>query len=122
MSDVVIEGLEEILKRDLLEHEALLDRTKTELAAYQAAHIYEKNKKKHYEQLLANGKFKLGPMTVALKGIDINIRHMKDKMQLSRDKIEHEVLIVNTLKEQLENQNNGLARLAESRRRDALNH
>ena len=112
MRHVVIEGLEEIIKRDLLQHRAILERTKGELDAYTTSRAHEIKRKKHFAGLVGGGKYDDAALQVALDQANINVRHLSDKMQLSRDKITHEKEVVDSLVIQLEEQNAGLDDLA----------
>jgi len=112
---VVTEGMEDILEMDLKKHNGILEQTKLELGEYQAARIHERNKKKHYEGLVKNGKFNPKAMTTAITQIDINIRQLADKIKLSKERIEHFTEIVTRLDAELKNQYLGLKYLKEQR-------
>ena len=47
---VVIAGIEDIIKRDLENHKALLDRTKVEELSFREARSHEIKKKKNYNR------------------------------------------------------------------------
>lgn len=110
---VVFEGLEEVLQKDLEKHTSILERTQKELSAYRDARSHEVKKKAHYEKLISEGKYNEKAMQNALTQIDINIRHLSDKVKLSNEKIEHHTLIVEKLTEELERQYKNLKLLKE---------
>ena len=114
--DVVIVGIEDVIKRDLVKHRGYLDQAQTELLAYKQARVVEVDKKKHYRKQIGGGKYNDDSLRKAMSNIAINIRHMDDKIKLTDDRIEHETLIVDTLAGQLAEQEKSLERLAEYRR------
>lgn len=119
---VIVEGMEDIIERDLAEHKALLERTQTELLAYRQARSHEIKKKRHYLSLVGKGKYDDEALQSAVDTqININIRHLSDKCKLAEKKIEHHKLIVDTLNEQLKSQREGLKALAEARRANGGN-
>lgn len=112
---VVVEGMEDIIKRDLAKHQALLGRTRMELLAFRASRSHEIKKKKHYLSLIGQGKFDDEALREAIDTqINVNIRHLSDKCKMAEEKVEHHKLIVDTLTEQLEAQYTSLKRLRES--------
>jgi hypothetical protein len=112
---VVVEGMEDIIKRDLAKHQALLERTRMELLAFRASRSHEIKKKKHYLSLIGQGKFDDEALRKAIDTqINVNIRHLSDKCKMAEEKVEHHKLIVDTLTEQLEAQYTSLKRLRES--------
>ena len=102
---VVIDGIKEIIERDLEEHTYLLERTKQELSSFREGRSHEIKKKKHYNGLIGGEKYDDDSLREAMKDIATNIRHMSDKCTLAEEKIKHHQLIVDTLTEQLSNQN-----------------
>ena len=118
---MVVEGMEDIIKKDLGAHKIILERTQQELLAYRNAVSGEIQKKKYYLTLIGGDKFNDNSLRNSINDINVNIKHMSDKVKLSKDKIEHETLIVDTLTEQLANQNNNLEVLAKHRLRESLN-
>jgi len=113
---VVIEGLEDIIRRDLLKHKALRDRSSTELEVYRRARSQEVAKKKNYRRLIGGGKFNDDALRESIKQININIRHWSDKIKLSEEARDHHIHIVDTLTAQLDAQLKGLSDLDNSRR------
>jgi hypothetical protein len=118
---MVVEGMEDIIKKDLGAHKIILERTQQELLAYRNAVSGEIQKKKYYLTLIGGDKFNDNSLRNSINDINVNIKHMSDKVKLSKDKIEHETLIVDTLTEQLANQNHNLEVLAKHRLRESLN-
>jgi hypothetical protein len=118
---MVVEGMEDIIKKDLGAHKIILERTQQELLAYRNAVSGEIQKKKYYLALIGGEKFNDEALKSSINDINVNIKHMSDKVKLSKDKIEHETLIVDTLTEQLANQNHNLEVLAKHRLRESLN-
>jgi hypothetical protein len=117
---MVVEGMEDIIKKDLGAHKIILERTQQELLAYRNAVSGEIQKKKYYLTLIGGDKFNDNSLRNSINDINVNIKHMSDKVKLSKDKIEHETLIVDTLTEQLANQNHNLEVLAKHRLRESL--
>lgn len=114
--EIVLEGMEEILERDLAKHKGILQQTKLEMDAYSDARSYEVRKKRHYRSLVNEGKYDRESMEAAIAQIDINLRHMLDKKKLSLEKIAHHEEIISKLEEELSNQYRGLKHLAEQRK------
>jgi hypothetical protein len=113
--DIVIVGLEEIIKRDLEKHKTLLARSKIEMDSYKTAVSHEIKKKKHYKSLIGGEKYNDDSLRESMDMIAINIRHLSDKVKLSQEAIDHHTLIVDTLSKQLEDQYEGLKRLKKFR-------
>lgn len=113
---IVIEGMEEILERDLAKHRGIVEQTKIELDAFLDARSYEVRKKKHYRSLVNAGEYDETAMEAAIAQIDVNLRHMADKAKLSREKVAHYQEIVDRLEEELADQYKGLKYLSEQRR------
>jgi len=111
---VVIEGLEEIIERDLGRHKVLLDRSHGELQAYRRAKSHEIQRKRYYHSLIGGGKYDDNALREGIKQINQNINHLAQKVKLSKDAIEHHQHIVDTLTAQLEDQNNRLDALRRS--------
>ena len=120
--EIVIEGFEEILERDLLKHKGLVEQTKREIDAYRMARAHEVKRKKYYRSLIGGGKFNDDSLRRSMGDIATNIRHLSDRVKVSEEKLEHHRLIVDTLTQQLEDQNKGLATLAKWRREHGPGH
>ena len=117
--NVVIEGIEKVIKRDLEKHKMILERTKLESLAFKAAVSNEIKRKKYYKSLLGGGKFNDESLRNSIDMINVNIRHMSDNVKISNEKIEHNSLIVDTLTKQLEEQYAALKFLSEYRDKNA---
>lgn len=102
---IVIEGMEDIIAKDLQKHQDILERTKQELLSWRQARSHEIAKKKYYVKNVNNPKFKKDSMEKAIEQIKLNIRHFSDKIKLAEEKIKFETNIVDTLAAQLEEQN-----------------
>ena len=121
--EIVIEGIEEVIKRDLKKHQEILARSKLELISYRDARSHEIKKKKHYKSLIGGEKFNDDSLRESMNQIAVNVRHMSDKVDLTERAIKHHTEIVDTLAEQLENQMKSLKMLAEYRRgQNAVNN
>lgn len=118
-SDIVIEGMEDIITRDLSQHKALVERTKGELDAFRTARSHEVKKKRYYASLIGTGKYDDDALRSSMGDIAINIRHLSDKAELAEKKMAHHTRIVDELTAQLSSQNAGLVKLAEYRRTHA---
>lgn len=108
--------MEQIIKRDLLKHKELLGQTKGELDAFKMARAHEIKKKRYYSSLIGGEKYNDDSLRAAMKDIAINIRHLSDKADLAKQKMDHHSLIIDTLTKNLEAQNEGLAFLARYRK------
>ena len=120
--EIVIEGIEEVIKNDLKKHQGILERSKLELISYKNARSHEIKKKKHYKSLIGGEKYNDGALKNSMDQIAVNIRHMSDKVGLTEEAIKHHTGIVDTLTEQLENQYKGLKTLSEYREQNAINN
>lgn len=114
--NIVIEGMENIIARDLENHKALLERTKTELDSFKLARAHEIKRKRHYSSLIGEGKYSDDSLQTAMSDITVNIQHMTDKVTVFEQKLDHHKLIVDTLTLQLKEQMMGLAYLNDYRR------
>ena len=110
--NIVIKGMEVIIKRDLEKHKALLERSNMDMLSFKGAVSHEIKKRKHYKSLLGGGKYDDEALRKSMDMIAINIRHLSDKVKISQDSIDHNRLIVDTLTKQLEDQYEGLRVLA----------
>ena len=99
--EIFIEGIDEVIKKDLGRHREILARTHLEKQAYQEAVTHESARKRHYYRQVGKGKYNDEALLRSVEDIRINIRHLSDKVKLSDKKIEHETLIVDTLTAQL---------------------
>ena len=122
--EIVIEGIEEVIKKDLKKHQGILERSKIELISYKNARSHEIQKKKKWKSHIGGGKFNDDALRNSMDQIAINIRHMSDKVDLTNEAIKHHTEIVDTLTEQLESQYKGLKVLAKYRKehQDAANN
>jgi len=102
---VVIDGILQVIERDLENHKILLERTKLELDSFRQARSHEIRKKKHYKSLIGGEKFDDASLRNSMNDIAINIRHFSDKCTMAEEKIKHHQKIVDTLTEQVKDQN-----------------
>lgn len=112
---IVLEGIEEITKRDLAKHQELIVQTQAELSSYRMARSHEVKKKRHYRSLIGGGKYSDVALQQAIQGININIRHMSDKVKAAEEKLKHHQLIVETLSAQLKEQEQLLRMVRQTR-------
>jgi len=115
---VVVEGMEDVIERDLLKHQGYLAESNKERLAFLDAEAHERNKAAHYKRMIGKGKFNDVALQKSISDIRINIRHMQDRAKVAHDRIEHETLIVETLTQQLESQYDGLKSLAQARKEE----
>jgi uncharacterized 2Fe-2S/4Fe-4S cluster protein (DUF4445 family) len=116
VSDVVIEGLEEVISKDLAKHKLVLERLAIEVQTFKAARAHEIKRKRHYAGLVGGGKFNDVSLRASIDQINVNVRHLSDKVEMGEEQIAFNTRIVDTLTKQLATQNAGLVRLAEYRR------
>lgn len=100
---IIIEGLDSVIKLDLGKHQQLLAQAKLSAQAFREAVSHQVKRKKYYRSLIGGGKFDDKALKVSLGMIQIDIRAMSDKVKLALEEISHHTLIVDTLTEQLEN-------------------
>ena len=115
-ANIIIKGIEKVIKRDLEKHKVLLERCQVELLGFRTAVSHEIKKKKYYKSLIGGAKFNDEALEKSMNMIAVNIRHMSDKAKTSKEAIAHHSLIVDTLTEQLQNQEEALRVLAEHHR------
>jgi len=120
--DIVIEGIEDIIERDLEKHKAILDRTIIEVQAFKQARSHEIKKKKHYVGLIGGGTYNDVSLQRSINDIAVNIRHMSDKVTTGEEIVKFEKHIVETLTGQLKEQREGLVYLAQYRREHGTSH
>ena len=113
--DVVVEGMEQIIQRDLDKHRSLLESANRDLLAFRTARSHEVKRKRHYRDQIGKGKFNDEALEAARIQMAINIRHLSDKADLAERKIEHHAEIVEALTKQLKDQMAGLKRLNDHR-------
>jgi hypothetical protein len=122
---IVIEGMEPIIQKDLDKHKEILEQAKISLGVFKQAVSHEVKKKKYYKSLIGGKKFNDEALKRSIGDININIRHMSDKVKLTQDKIAFETNIVDTLTNQLKDYRESVNKLAEYRMkqaaRDAIN-
>lgn len=100
---IFIEGIDEIIRRDLEKHKALLEREQTNLLAYQESVAHAIEQKRHYRKLIGGGKYNDDALHNSIAQQKINVRHLQDKVKLTKEAIAHHALIVDTLSQQLKN-------------------
>ena len=111
---IFVRGIDKVLKKDLVKHQALLLRSSQELDAYKEARTHLVKRKKYYRSLIGGGKFNDTSLQNSIDGLVIDLRHMSDKVKLSSEAMEHHSLIVDTLSGQLEEYNETLLELADA--------
>ena len=116
---IIIEGMEDVIERDLAKHKAYLERAVIDKATFVVARSHEIKRKRHYRDQIGGGKFNDESLKTAINDIVINIRHFSDKVKLADDSIAHHTHIVDTLTEQLKNQYVDLGVLAAYRKKNA---
>lgn len=92
-----IEGIDEVIRRDLEKHKGLLQHEQLSLQAYNESVIHAIACKKHYNKLIGGGKYNDSALEASISQQRTNIRHLQDKVKLTKDAIEHHTLIVDTL-------------------------
>lgn len=115
---VIIEGMEDIIERDLKKHQVILEQLKQELLVYKRNTSQEVRKKKYYNSLIGGGKYNDDALKTSIEDIKINIRQWQDNVKLTEEKITFNTNIVDTLAEQLKEQYKGLKTLKKIRDAD----
>lgn len=114
--DIIIEGMEEIIDRDLVKFQGVLEQKTHELLAYREARSYLVKRKREYNKLLeGDNNYNKDSLKTALDGMVIDLRQMSDKVKLTEEAIEHFKMVVDDLAEQKKAQDLGLKRLNEYR-------
>lgn len=103
--EILIEGIDKVIKRDLGKHKEMLSRAKLSLAAFREAVSHQVKKKRHYLSLIGNGRYNDSSLRESVGAINIDIRAMSDKVKVTDEEIAHHTLIVDTLTGQLEEYN-----------------
>ncbi len=106
---VRIKGIDKVIKKDLERHKQILVRTQDELQAFRQSVSYLIQRKKHFSALIGGDRYDDDALREAVKGINIDIRAMSDKVKLTLDALDHHGLIVDTLTAQLEEYYESLA-------------
>lgn len=109
--EIFLEGIDEVIKRDLAKHKELLGQTLREIEAFHNAAKHESSRKRYYYRQIGKGKFDDAALRGSVTDIRTNIRHLNDKEKLAKEKAEHHRLIIKTLTEQLEDYNKTYASL-----------
>lgn len=99
---IFLEGIDEVIRRDLAKHRALIVQTQGDLDAFTDARKHEIAKKRHYYRQIGRGKFNDDALRKSVDGIRVNIKHFDDKVKQATEKLAHHKLIVDTLTGQLE--------------------
>jgi len=99
--DFFVEGVDVVIRRDLDKHRSLLETSKLSLDSFKTSVAHEIQKKKRYLSLINEGQYDEASMRASIVDININIRHLSDKVKLAKEEIAHHTLIVDTLTEQL---------------------
>lgn len=115
---VVIEGMEEIIKKDLQKHKNILDRLIDDLYAFRRALSHEIKKKKYYKSLIGQGKYDDKSLIKSMDQMRVNIQHFHDKIKITNAKIDHNKLIVETLTGQLDEQMKNIDRLNDIKKKE----
>lgn len=114
--EIVIEGMEKLIERDLEKHNNICDIARKELASFRAATSHEVRKKRHYRSLINGGKFNDKALKKSIDMINVNIRHFQDRSEATEEKLKFNTHIVDTLTEQLKEQNEKLKALYKSKK------
>jgi hypothetical protein len=117
---VVIEGMEDIIERDLEKHKEILARTRLEKQAWAEGRSHEVKRKKYYNSLIGGGKFNDDALRESMHQIAVNITHLSNKVKAADEKIAFETNIVDTLAEQLKKQQDALQYLRDYRIKEAM--
>ena len=115
---MVVEGFEEIYVRDISKHKQILQQTQMEILSFREAVSHEVKRKKYYLSLIGGGKFNDESLKKSIDMINVNIKHLSDKVKISQDKIDHNTLIVETLSDQLVEYRTNLVKLSEYRKKE----
>jgi len=112
--EIFLEGIDEVIKKDLGRHRELLARTRIEMASWRQAVKHESAKKRHYYRLIGKGKYDDDSLRNSVADIRINIRHLSDKVEAAELKIAHHTEIIDTLAQQLEDYDRQAERVAKA--------
>jgi hypothetical protein len=115
---MVIEGLEDILIKDIAKHKEIVERTENELISFRKAVSHEVKRKKHYRKLIGGGKYNDESLQKSIDMMGINITHLSNRVKETTEKRDFNKNIVDTLSKNLEDHRNGLKILAEHRKRE----
>ncbi len=99
--DIVIEGLDLIIIRDLDKHKALLERNIIELQAISAARSTEIERKKFYKTQIGERNYNDKAMAIAIGQMSVNITKYSSTIAGLQDAKAFNTNIVDTLTKQL---------------------
>lgn len=119
--DVFVEGIDIIIKRDLEKHIELLNNNNLDIQAFEVAVASEIGRKRSYgkqKKVTKNGKLRYDPVAMdkAIVQMNVNIRHLSDRIKITKELRQHNTIIVDTLTAQLNDYNNGLRLLSKHRK------
>ena len=96
-----VKGVDVIIRRDLAKHKSILERERINLLAYQEAVSHAIEQKRYYWKLIGGEKYDDDALRKSVEQQKVNIRHLQDKVKLTKESIEHHTMIVDTLGQQL---------------------
>lgn len=116
---VVVEGIEDIIERDLNKHRALLEQAKQNVLIFREARSHEIQRKKHYKSLIGGGKYDDDALRKEMQDMNVNIRNLSDKVKRFEEEVQFHTGIVDKLSVDYTEQMKKLKALDKYRRNNA---
>jgi hypothetical protein len=99
--DILIEGIDVIIKRDLDKHKSLLEKNNMDIQAFETARTGEIGRKRYYNNQKGKRNYDDDAMDKAIEQMAINIAHLSDRIKITKELRKQNTQIVDTLTPQL---------------------
>ena len=109
--DIVIEGIDVIIQRDLDKHKSLLDKNNIDLQSIHAARSNEISRKKYYNSQKGKRNYSDDAMDTAIEQMRNNIARYSHQLDQLREDLKFNTNIVDTLTIQLDNYHKNIRKL-----------
>ena len=119
--DIFVEGIDVIIRRDLEKHTALLEQNNINIQHFRDAQSNEIKKKQFYGEQKGKRKYRDADMDKAISQMNINIKHISNRIKIAEELKKENTVIVDTLTEQLKDYDKGMKNYLESLKLENLN-
>ncbi len=116
--DIVIEGIDIIIQRDLDKHKSLLEMNNLNIQSFEGARSNEINKKRFYGEQKGKRKYRDKDMDIAIEQMTKNINHLSRRITVTMELRKENTIIVDTLTEQLKQYYINLKKLSEAQKQE----
>jgi len=100
--EILIEGIDVIIRRDLDKHKSLLERDNLNIQAFENSIASEIQRKKYYVKNKGQRNYSDDAMDKAIEQMRINITHLGDRLKITKQLRIQNTQIVDTLTVQLD--------------------